>query len=251
MYNLNEYLDECLREYEREIKSTQAALKGLPDGHLIRRNIKGKARYFRMLDGKETGITKNPDLVKELVIKKYGREYLKRLEENYKQLNRLHLKDLSLESINEKFANAYKNSDVLELISAQLQWQMQEYEMNPMNPEQKTIATSRGVYVRSKSEQIIGNTLEARGIPYRYEPKLVLGEYVYYPDFEAKKRDGSSVYWEHWGLMENAEYVAHRNQKLKVYEQHGIIPWKNLICTYEEDTRDARRIDDLVKLIFA
>lgn len=80
---------------------------------------------------------------------------------------------------------------------------------------------------------------------------LYWGEYVYYPDFKAKKRDGSSVYWEHWGMMENAEYVAHRDKKLKVYEQHGIIPWKNLICTYEEDTRDARRIDHLVKLIFA
>lgn len=250
MYNLKDYIEQKSGEYEREIRKVKAELQTMPPGHLIRRNISGKKRYFQAVNGKELGITRRPDLVQLLTRKKYLQEYLKRLEHNVYYLKKLKLQDLSLEQIKNSLSATYRE-EPLEMFFAENEVWEGGSSMNPKNRENLTISTSHGILVRSKSEQIIGNALEARGVPYSYETELHLGNRIFYPDFAAKRlTDGELCYWEHWGMMENPAYVRNMQEKIKIYREHGIVPWKNLICTYEEDTRDSRRIDRLVELMF-
>ena len=42
-------------------------------------------------------------------------------------------------------------------------------------------------------------------------------------------------YWEHCGLTSNSQYMSHHKWKLDIYEEMGIVPWKNLIVTYDDE----------------
>ena len=93
---------------------------------------------------------------------------------------------------------------------------------------------SSGNYVRSKSESMIDMVLYIHKIPFRYECALTLGETTLFPDFTIRHpQTGEVFYWEHFGLMDNAEYSKNACSKLQLYTNHGIIPSIQLITTYE------------------
>ena len=64
------------------------------------------------------------------------------------------------------------------------------------------------------------------------------------PDFTIFHR-GELFYWEHCGLVGNPRYMKHHKWKLDMYERAGIVPWKNLIVTYDDETGnlDSRMIE--------
>ena len=119
--------------------------------------------------------------------------------------------------------------------------------------------TERGDAVRSKSEVIVANLLRAKGVDYRYEEPLKIGESVKYPDFTIEDDNtGETYYWEHLGMLSLPAYREAWDEKLRWYERHGILPREQgggergtLIVT--EDSADggidseavARLIDDL------
>ena len=107
---------------------------------------------------------------------------------------------------------------------------------NPYPPK-KPHETMNGEIVKSKSEQLIANTLFCRKIPYAYEPRLILdNNTVRYPDFVTLNvRTRKTVYWEHFGRLSDAGYCADNFPKLMLYEQNGIIVGDNLIITMESD----------------
>ena len=66
------------------------------------------------------------------------------------------------------------------------------------------------------------------------------------PDFTIiRARDGKIIYWEHCGMMDDPGYRARNKKKLKEYEEAGIVPWDNLIVTY--DTIEGGLRGDLVE----
>ncbi len=119
--------------------------------------------------------------------------------------------------------------------------------------------TELGDAVRSKSEVIVANLLRAKGVNYRYEKPLKIGESVKYPDFTIEDDNtGETYYWEHLGMLSLPAYREAWDEKLRWYERHGILPREQgggergtLIVT--EDSTDggidseavARLIDDL------
>ena len=117
------------------------------------------------------------------------------------------------------------------------------------NPEQLIYETYSGIKMRSKSEQSIGNALEVRGIPYRYEPEINLdmswmegvdwltnGRYkTVYPDFVIRTADGKFIIWEHLGRVDLEEYRKHNMEKIAAYRQNGICDDDHLILTFEKD----------------
>lgn len=109
------------------------------------------------------------------------------------------------------------------------------------NPE-KPYLTAKGDYVRSKSEVIIANELYNHQILYEYEKPLSLNGYSkpILPDFTIyTPMENKTVYWEHCGLMGNAEYRSKWEWKKQLYERNGISDWqKNLIATYESQNGD-------------
>jgi len=93
--------------------------------------------------------------------------------------------------------------------------------------------TLKGDLVRSKSEVIIANMLYEAGIEYEYEKELDLGEDgIRIPDFTIEDAEsGICFYWEHCGMLGDAGYSRHWEEKKAIYEKHGITEGKNLIIS--------------------
>lgn len=95
--------------------------------------------------------------------------------------------------------------------------------------------TSKGEFVRSKAEWMIAEQLYKNGIPYQYEYPLYLnGLGTIHPDFRCLNvRKRKIVYWEHQGMMGDANYASHALRKLNAYEENGYFIGDNLIITEE------------------
>lgn len=107
----------------------------------------------------------------------------------------------------------------------------------------------KGGFVKSKSEALIADRLHAMGVPYHYEP-LVGGDGgpLLCPDFLVlNKRTRESFYWEHFGLMDDAQYSTRCVEKLAMYAEKGFLVGTDLTATFESsahplDTRLVERI---------
>ena len=95
--------------------------------------------------------------------------------------------------------------------------------------------TDNGERVRSKSEVLIADKLKKMGIPYRYECELKLNTgRIIYPDFTVLNvRKRTVYYYEHFGRMDDPEYVKDVMQRLEWYRQDGIIVGDQLFITWE------------------
>lgn len=115
-----------------------------------------------------------------------------------------------------------------------LDWMNEPYPSNPNHPENLKFPSPTGHVLRSKSEVIIDMSLSAHKLPFRYESPLDLNGRTFYPDFTIRHPEsGEFFYWEHFGMMDNADYIDDCTSKLRVYARAGIIPTVNLIATYE------------------
>lgn len=113
------------------------------------------------------------------------------------------------------------------------QWAKADYEQSDFMPEAKIHTTSWGLKVRSKSELLIAEKYHERGIPFRYEQVIRYGENIIVPDFTILRADLKLFYHEHCGMPGNEKYMKHHKSKLDIYESLGIVPWDNLIVTYD------------------
>ena len=112
-------------------------------------------------------------------------------------------------------------------------WMLEDYEHFNHKDENKRHRTSRGLMVRSKSEVLIAEKLYEHGISFRYEQVLHIGDSTFGPDFTIRRTDGKMFYWEHEGMTQSAEYMRYQTYKNQMYSQAGIVPWDNLIITYD------------------
>ena len=111
--------------------------------------------------------------------------------------------------------------------------------------------TLKGDLVRSKSEVIIANMLYEAGIEYEYEKELDLGEDgIRIPDFTIEDAEsGLCFYWEHCGMLGDAAYNKHWQEKQALYKKHGIVEGENLIVSRDSlnggiDSAEIKRLID-------
>lgn len=111
--------------------------------------------------------------------------------------------------------------------------------------------TLKGDLVRSKSEVIIANMLFQAGIEYEYEKELTLGEDgTRIPDFTIEDAEsGVCFYWEHCGMLGDAGYYRHWEEKKEIYQRHGIMEGENLIVSKDSlnggiDSAEIKRLID-------
>lgn len=134
-----------------------------------------------------------------------------------------------------------------------LVWINEKYDSNLNYPETLKYKTKAGHKVRSKSEMIIANLLFENDIPYRYECKLALGGIDIYPDFTILcPKSGKTIYWEHFGLADNSEYMRKALNKIQTFHNNGFYPEEHLIMTFETaanplDIEDVARIVEKLK----
>lgn len=132
-------------------------------------------------------------------------------------------------------------------------WQNAEYEICNKHEENLIIKGTQGKLLRSKSEAIIDMLLYKNRIPFRYEDKLVLDGITLYPDFVIRHpASGEFFYWEHFGMMGNEEYRNHAFNKINLYCKNGILPFVNLIMTFEtkEQPISIERVEMIIQEFF-
>ena len=114
------------------------------------------------------------------------------------------------------------------------EWQAKPFESNPLYRENLIHTTPKGEKVRSKSESIIAWLLWKNKIPYKYEAPLHINGVTYYPDFVIMHPVTKKIYyWEHFGRVDDENYLFHMDNKIMQYRKGGIVPWDNLLVTYD------------------
>lgn len=122
--------------------------------------------------------------------------------------------------------------------------------------------SGKGEPMRSKSEVIVADRLDAAGIDYEYEATLVStdGSPSRIPDFTiVDDNSGEVYYWEHLGMLSDPGYAKKWAAKLKWYESQKIRPYQDgggergtLIVT-EDDSKgglSSQAIKELISSIF-
>lgn len=86
-----------------------------------------------------------------------------------------------------------------------------------------TFRANDGHMVRSKSEVVVDNYLYACGIVHAYERKVPVEEELYCDFYLPRQRDGGGgVYIEYWGLENDPKYRRRKEQKIALYQNHGL-----------------------------
>lgn len=107
-----------------------------------------------------------------------------------------------------------------------------------------------GMLVRSKSELIIVSALHRHNIPFAYETQREIGRINFHPDFVIlRQRDKEEIIWEHFGMMDNRDYVDHNIEKLSRFIRNGYIPYVNFIATFEtsESSIDEMWVEQIIE----
>jgi len=201
------------------------------------------------------GITNDEAMINKLARKKFVYEAQKSFDSNINALSVFmkKYKDITPEKIIERLPDTYNDlpqEAFLPSLARANIWASTEYDRNPYKHEERKHLTMQGFKVRSKSELYIAGELYKYGVPTRYEPKLELDEKTLYPDFMvAVKSRIKFVFWEHCGLVTNRHYMDNHKRKMEIYENNGIVPWRNLIVTYddEEGKFNAKEIEAAIR----
>jgi len=278
-----EDLNQLLEHFRKSKEKYKRELNRMPPGALARVRENGHTRYIHLIyekvveksgktpggeagktpgtDGgikfiqRRKGITNDKAMINKLARKKFVFEAQRSFDNNINALTVFikKYKDITTEKIIERLPDTYKDlpqEAFLPFLSKANIWASAEYDRNPYKPEERKHLTMQGFKVRSKSELYIAGELFKYGVPLRYEPKLELDEKTLYPDFQvAVKSKMRFVFWEHCGLVTNRQYMDNHKRKMEIYENNGIVPWRNLIVTYddEEGKFNAREIEAAIR----
>lgn len=230
-------------ELENQISDLKKQLKKLPAGKLICARNGNYYKWYCSTGKKKKYISKkNRHFAQQLARRKYL-ELLMQDMQAEKSAIQFYLNHHSNSPKAEKLLNTseYRNllEDWFKHENEELdQWNREIYEHNPKYPEHLIHQSSSGNYVRSKSECMIDTLLYMNKIPFRYECVLELGDVKIYPDFTIRHpKTGKIYYWEHFGMMDHADYAQNAVSRQQIYISHGIIPSHQLIATYETKDR--------------
>ncbi|MBQ9060881.1 MAG: hypothetical protein IJ128_07045, partial [Firmicutes bacterium] len=239
------------------LQKSTAQLGQMPEGYL-RDYFRKSTRYFtqeiRLEDGRSRkGINQKPELIERLAGKDFLMMMAEAAEWNIRLMENLAESYQSMDpaDVVARMGRAAQSLPVETILAAsqsavwtdpdqarrerirQLQkWAKSPFEQSTYKPEEKIRLTSSGIYVRSKSEALIVEKLKDYGAPNRYEEILWLEGKDFAPDFTFRDAQGEPFFWEHAGMMGKEQYVRRHKYKMDVYERNGIVPWKNLILTY-------------------
>ena len=251
---------------EKSKTTIESRLQDAPPGRLIFQRNGAAFKYYQRVPvlnqpGKTTKKylnKKNLDLIRRLAQKALDQKelqicqnelkaihaYLKEYDEN---ANQRYLKLLDSEAIRNLNIPA-SNSPFVDCAK----WEMEEYDKSIYHPENLIVPGVKGTMYRSKSEAFIAYTLFTHAIPFRYECGLPLQHVKVYPDFTILHPITNEILiWEHFGMMDNADYIEIAGSKIKAYIENGYIPNHNLFMTFESskepfDFQEAVRITETI-----
>ena len=249
---------EILKYYLGIVDFYKKEIENGPPGNLVYQNSKGYDQFLHLYrdQGKliRRGINQDEPLQRALAQKEFARKALEVLEPNVKLLEKALTgiipfdPDAILASMTKGYAKlpeeyffdrTYLECDLhlpgerAARIARHSGWKEEPYEKNHYHDEDKKIRTSRGEWVRSKSETLILEKCYRDEIEVHYEQVQVINDIVIVPDFTFQGADGRLFYWEHVGLLDDYGYAVSNYEKLKRYYYAGLVPGANLILTFE------------------
>ena len=256
-----EQLKNLQLQLHNALQIKQKSQKSSPQGHLRIAQAHGgkKIQYYHFTDPKNLKGTYIPhskiSFAQKLAQKDYDEKLIKQLQKQMTAINKY------LAISQNKIANLYSKMSYtrrqlvtpVTLTDTQYieEWLSVTWQDRPFTEPCTDYTTTSNEQFRSKSEVIIADTLKRMNIPYRYEYPLELKDgRTFYPDFLCLNvHTRQEYYWEHFGLMDNPEYLERTIQKLKVYSENKILPGKNLIITMETHATpiNLKQIETLIK----
>lgn len=243
---------------EKELQSIRKRLSKLPKGRLTCARNGEHFKWYRS-DG-HTRIylpKKEQKLAEQLAIRKYLTLREQEINQEIKAIEaylsyQKKSKEKSIELLNKPGFTELLSNYFMPNSQELLEWANAPYEKNEKYQEHLIYKVPGGV-VRSKSESMIAIALQAKKIPYRYECELNLGGISFYPDFTIRHPEtGEQYYWEHFGMMDQAEYRNNTLAKLDLYAANGILPGSHLIMTFETktDPLDYEKVEEVIRQYF-
>lgn len=243
---LKNILEDCRRQLER-----------LPEGRLRIAAKPGGPQYYLSRGEKEVYLqVKDRKLAENLAQRRYCEKVVRQVEKELKQMESLmavYQENMLAEvwkEMNPLRRALVRPLDVPDDEYAKV-WSEEKYVGKEIEDTDRVFLTERGEKVRSKSEKIIADMLAVRGVPYRYEyPVKMRGWGTFYPDFYALNvRTREEFILEHFGMMDNPDYLRKFLKKTRIYEKNGIYFGRNLLCTFETSTDplDPQAVDELIR----
>lgn len=230
----------------RKARVLHEELKGLEAAHHGKLNMRKKGeKYFfwEYSHGRQRGITKDIDKIYSMARRDYLWLYLSdSREDNFEEWRE------GLDKLLHSFATAGLELSRITLTEKQYNWALHPQSSKPDRRDGLRYKTANGVLVRSKSEQFIGNMLEAYGIPYRYEPELRIGNRIFHPDFVIMTVDGQKIILEHFGRMDLKEYAAAAIDRLMAYSFHGLALQRDVFVSFEPNVRSR---EDFMPILYS
>ncbi len=239
MVQTKAFFEKMLADLQAQLQKANKELEASPPGNVVRVKRANKYTFFQVYNQENErvrkSITKDAAMINALARKAYLNTEIKILEKDIKATTVFihNFEEPIYENIIAALPERFQQYDLAK--RDQSAWSSQPYRQSTYMPQHKRHTTSRGLKVRSKSELLIAEKLSEHGIPFRYEQILEIGGAEYAPDFTILRPDGQLIYWEHCGLTSDTRYMSHHWQKMQAYSEAGILPWKNLIVTYDDE----------------
>ena len=238
----------------------EAELKTLPDGELYcskrgdnwvyyqRFPVKGNRKKER-----RSGISEDHDKIFALVRKRFVIKAISRIDKDIKVLD-MAIKHYACYDPESVMAGFLQQHPELSAGVVHGQQSVEEWAASLEKPvdfyvDNRKHTALNGESMLSKNELYIASRLDHHNIPYRYEVKINHPDLDRVPDFTIRRpRDGKIIYWEHLGLTSDSGYMEGNELKFIEYEHCGIVPWDNLIVTYDtpDGGIDAKIIEAMI-----
>ena len=261
---LNE-MNERLAELKQTLLTTKRKTAILPQGHL---KIATKATHTEFYHTSEPGAgctkyikSKNISFAAQLAQKDYNLKLIKAMDVEIAVLEdylKIIEQNRSVTAVYEKLCHMRKSLTIpVTLTDSQYceKWQAVTWEGKGFSGDSPQFFTAKEERVRSKSEVIIADTLARNGIPYRYEFSVNLKKsggrpLMLYPDFMCLNvRTREEFFWEHFGMMDDPDYVKNCIRKLGLYAENDIFPGRGLIISMEtaSEPLNTKEIERIIK----
>ena len=243
-----EQIKNILKQRQQQLWSLkeekEKALIGAPSGHLRISSSDKRVQLYHKDGADNTGgrylCVKDREFARRLAQKDYDKKILLAVNQELRAIEKYMTAypDNAAETIIEQL-HPERQKLVTPIVETEREfvhnWESEEYEALGFSEETPDFYTTKGERVRSKSELIIADMLNKKGIPYRYEYPLYLKGYgTIYPDFTVLNiRKRKEIRYEHFGRMDDPAYAERTIQKLHTYNKHGFYLGDNLIATFE------------------
>ena len=253
-------LSEIVAKLETRAALVTQDLNTCPSGHLsFERTTKGYVLIQETTENekrKRHKLSRDKDLAGALLRKEALQDEYELISRNIELLRTtiFQIQDYSPSAEMLKLMNRYKivEHDLLNRIFDNVtpsNWEMEPYNQSNYKPEEKRQINSRGLRLRSKSELLISEKFYEYGLEFRYEQILEFDGVRVVPDFIVRRNDGKLFIWEHEGFTHDKTYIERQFKKTQLYASQGIVPWDNLIITYDNSDGiiDLRIVDSEIK----